>query len=89
MNPYLNFVIGKPMNELGEVMMYLYNNPSVYFKPMNKVMPSKFFMNWAWMSKTSFLEHIENENFSPVKKRENVMRERIRKSISDCPKIKS
>lgn len=87
MNPFKNYQIGTPMNDLGDVMAYLYKNPSVYFKPMNKVMPSKFFMNWAWMGKTAFLEHIEKSNFSPVKRREDVMRERIRKALSDCPKF--
>lgn len=85
MNPHKNFVIGKSFKELGDVMYYLYNNPSIYFKPLNRVMPSKFFMNWAWMSNGKILSHIICGNFSPVKKRETLMRERIREILSSCP----
>lgn len=82
-NPYKNFVIRSQMNQLGDVMVYLYNNPSVYFKPLNRVMPSKFFMNWAWMKNDTFLNHVESGNFSPVLKREDVMRQRIKNILSE------
>ena len=85
MKPYSkNYIVGQPLDELGDLMVYLYKNPSVYYKPLNKVMPCKFFMNWAWMSKESFLKNLEDENFFRITKREDVMRSRIRNVLKDC-----
>lgn len=71
-----------PFNDFAKLMKYLHSNKSIFVRSMNKVMPCKFFTNWAWLKSKRFAEMFTNEEFIPVMSKEQFVRERMRIAIN-------
>jgi hypothetical protein len=54
---------------------------SVYFRPLNRVMPIKFFVGWSWGIK-NLERHIAQGSFYDVMPKEELVRNRIRKLLN-------
>lgn len=57
---------------------------SIYFRPLNRVMPVKFFMGWSW-GVENIQRHIDMGSFYDVMLREERIRSRMRNALADCP----
>lgn len=55
---------------IGQLWKYLHHDPSIYFEPMNRVVPCKFFLNHIWTLK-KLEEHIVQGHFVVVEKKES------------------
>lgn len=71
-------------SDLGDLMVYLYTYKAIYFSPAKKVMPTKFFLCWAWMDKQALIHHLNNGSFHSAEKKDDYTRNRIKKMLQKC-----
>ena len=69
-------------------MPVLYNRKSIYFAPAKRVLPTKFFMGWSWMS-NAVRVYLEAGAFYEVESYDRITRNRIRKALESCPAPKT
>lgn len=63
-----------------ELMPVLYTRKSIYFAPLRKVLPTKFFMGWSWMSNATRI-YLEAGAFHEVESYDRITRQRIRDTL--------
>jgi len=73
-----NHYVLVPFKDFTDFMNYMRLSKSVYVRSMNKVMPCKFFLNWAWMKSKRFAQMFMDGEFYPVISRQEYMKQNIR-----------
>lgn len=76
-----NHKLIKSLTDTDSVIAVLLHQKSVYFAPAGKVMPTKFFLGWAWMSSEKFMNYISSGAFYLAEKYEDISRRRIRETL--------
>lgn len=74
------------ITSFAELMPILYRRKSIYFAPAGRVLPTKFFMGWSWMS-GAVKKHLEDGSFWEVESYDSITRSRIRKAMQDCDHV--
>jgi len=85
MNPLLrnHFVHEVPEN-LGRLLILLAKEKSIYFAPLNRVMPTAFFKGHIWYL-NSLRKHLSNGSFRRAEIKDAVSRRRIRSLLNEIP----
>ena len=63
------------------------NRKSIYFRPLNRVMPIMFFMGWSW-GVENIERHIEMGSFYDVMNKEDRVRGRIKRCLPNYQSYK-
>ena len=79
-----NHIIESEITSIGDLANVLATNKSVYFAPMDRVVPAKFFLSRTWLESEKILIHVANGSFSKVFPREEIMRRKIKKLLELC-----
>lgn len=79
-----NHKVYRAFDDLTKLMNYLRTHKTIYVKAMNRVMPCKFFFNYAWLKSKKFADYFYNGEFCPCEKKEDISRKRIRNALSVC-----
>jgi hypothetical protein len=84
----MKYKIRQEIKSESELFGYLARNRVIYFVPLGKVMPCRFFLSWSWLSSKKFIQHAQNGNFRYCVKYEDISRDRIRKVLKESKEIK-
>jgi len=60
---------------------------SIYFAPAGRVMPTKFFLGWAW-NIDILTAYAEAGAFWEVERKDERLRRRIRTQLQKCPEMR-
>lgn len=85
--PYLkNHVALKPVKNMADLFRVFKGRVSIYFRPLDRVMPIKFFTGWSW-GLENLQRHIDLGSFYEVERRDRMLKFRINDKLADCPKV--
>ena len=80
--PYMkNHTAIGDIKNMSQLFQAFKKRKSIYFRPLNRVMPVKFFTGWSWGIK-NLEKHIELGSFYDVMPKEERVRSRIKEALS-------
>ena len=79
-----NHIVVAEIKSMAHLMAVLHLQKSLYFRPMDRVVPSKFFTGDSWRYSGGITHHLSKDSFVEVISRGDVMRGKIREKLKDC-----
>jgi hypothetical protein len=84
MKPYRkNHIVIKQAQSFIDLWKMLSRRKSIYFEPADRVIPTKFFLGFIW-NIDILTAYAEAGAFWEVERKDERVRRRIRKALSDC-----
>jgi hypothetical protein len=85
--PYMkNHTAVGDIKNMAQLFVAFKKRKSIYFRPLNRVMPVKFFIGWSW-GLENLQRHIDMGSFYDVMLKMERVRSRIRSQLANCPVI--
>jgi len=82
-----NHIVVAEIKSMTHLMSVLHLQKSLYFRPMDRVVPTKFFLGDSWRYSKGVVHHASVGSYLEVKHRDDVMRGKIREKLKDCTLI--
>jgi hypothetical protein len=83
--PYMkNHTAIGDIKNMAQLFQAFKKRKSIYFRPLNRIMPVKFFTGWSW-GLDNLQRHIDLSSFYDVMPKDECVRSRIRNMIYSYP----